>query len=83
MEQPFITFSDLPDDAGVALREFTRVVRAITAGDLDQAMPLEVNGHRLCGPLLQLAERINRMRAQLSRLTAQAGRLTREAGACG
>ncbi len=62
------------------LREFTRVVTAITEGRLDQPMPLEVNGHPLRGPLLQLAERVNWMRSQLARMTAEISRITHELG---
>jgi len=68
------------DTIGAVVREFSRVVTAIAEGDLAQAMPLEVNGQPLRGPLLQLAKRINRMRAQLARLASEVGRITREVG---
>ena len=60
------------------LTEFSSVVNAITEGRLDQPMPIEINGHPLRGPLLQLAERINRMRAKLACLPVEVGRITRE-----
>ena len=62
------------------LLEFSKIVTAITEGRLDQPMPLEVNGRPLRGPLLQLAERINRMRAQLACLPVEVCRITREVG---
>lgn len=65
---------------GGVLRAFDRVVTDITEGNLEQPMPLEINGHALRGPLLQLAERINRMRAQLGKLTSEIGRVAHEVG---
>ncbi|HEX8883321.1 MAG TPA: ATP-binding protein, partial [Noviherbaspirillum sp.] len=66
--------------AGSVLQAFERVVTDIAEGRLDQAMPLEVNGQPLHGPLLHLAERINRMRGQLAKLTSEIGRITHEVG---
>jgi signal transduction histidine kinase/DNA-binding response OmpR family regulator/HAMP domain-containing protein len=71
------------DMASGVLRAFDRVVTDITEGRLEQPMPLEVNGHALHGPLLQLAERVNRMRTQLARLTSEIGRVAHEVGAEG
>ena len=68
------------DAAGGILRAFDRVVKDITEGNLEQPMPLEINGYALRGPLLQLAERINRMRAQLAKLTSEISRVAHEVG---
>jgi len=68
------------DAAGSVLRAFDRVVADITEGRLEQPMPLEVNGHPLRGQLLELAQRINRMRTQLLKMASEIGRVAQEVG---
>ncbi|WP_194713996.1 response regulator [Noviherbaspirillum soli] len=68
------------DAASSVLRAFDRVVTDIIEGRFEQPMPLEVNGHSLRGPLLELAERINRMRTRLVRMTSEMGRIAHEVG---
>ena len=66
--------------AASVLQAFDRVVTDITEGRLDQPMPLEVNGQPLHGSLLHLAERVDRMRAQLAKLTSEISRVAHEVG---
>lgn len=66
--------------AGSILQAFDRVVTDIAEGRLDQPVPLELNGQPLHGPLLHLAERVNRMRAQLANLTSEISRVAHEVG---
>lgn len=62
------------DAASSVLRGFDRVVTLLTEGRLDPLMPLGVDGHPLHGPLLKLAQRINRMQSQLAALTSETSR---------
>jgi HAMP domain-containing protein/signal transduction histidine kinase/DNA-binding response OmpR family regulator len=70
----------LIDDLVWPTVEVTRAVGAVAKGDLDQSMPLEVDGRQLEGEFLRSAKLVNRMIDQLSVFTSEVTRVAREVG---
>ena len=58
--------------------ELTRVIGAVAAGDLSQAMPLEVHDRSLQGEFLHTARVVNTMVAQLNSFASELTRVARE-----
>ncbi|HEY7899965.1 MAG TPA: HAMP domain-containing protein, partial [Caulobacteraceae bacterium] len=63
--------------------QVTRTISAVAKGDLQQTMPLDVDGRRLKGEFLRSATIINAMIKQLSVFTSEVTRVAREVGTDG
>ncbi len=63
-----------------ALAEISRVIRAVAAGDLTQAVPAELDGHPLKGDLVRVGRYVNAMVGQLRSFAAEVTRVAKEVG---
>ena len=73
-------FNHLMDNQNQPLLAFTAVVEAIMKGDLEQSMPLDVEGRSLRGDYLKIAKATNQMINQLQIFASEVIRVSREVG---
>src|SRR6185503_7137949 len=73
----------LIDDLLWPTTEVTRAIAAVAQGDLQQTVPLEVEGRRLEGEFLRSANIVNTMIHQLGVFTSEVTRVAREVGTDG
>jgi signal transduction histidine kinase/CheY-like chemotaxis protein/HAMP domain-containing protein len=72
--------NDLIEDLVRPNSEMARVISAVANGDLSQTMPLEIDGRRLQGQLLDTARTVNTMVNQLRSFSSEVTRVAREVG---
>ncbi|MBO0755891.1 MAG: HAMP domain-containing protein, partial [Bradyrhizobiaceae bacterium] len=70
----------LLDDLTRPTTDVSRIIGAVTRGDLGQSMDLEVDGRPLKGEFLRSARLVNTMIEQLAVFTSEVTRVTREIG---
>src|SRR5262245_60486275 len=75
--------NSLIDDLLWPTTEVTRAIAAVAQGDLQQTVPLEVEGRRLEGEFLRSANIVNTMIHQLGVFTSEVTRVAREVGTDG
>jgi HAMP domain-containing protein len=72
--------NDLIEDVVRPNSEMARVIRAVANGDLSQTLPMEIDGRRLQGQLLETARTVNTMVNQLRSFAQEVTRVAREVG---
>src|SRR5262245_45862753 len=72
--------NDLVEDLVRPTSETARVITAVAGGDLNQTVPLEVDGVALQGQFASTARTVNTMVSQLSSFASEVTRVAREVG---
>jgi HAMP domain-containing protein/CheY-like chemotaxis protein/signal transduction histidine kinase len=70
----------LTNDLISPMTEVIRVIGLVAEGDLDQQVPMEIDGLKLKGQFLKSAQIVNTMVARLSSFTSEVTRVAREVG---
>ena len=74
------SINSLIDWLAGSITENTRVIQAVTKGDLTQNTPVETDGRKLEGEILRSAETLNSMVTQLRVFALETNRVAREVG---
>ncbi|MDP2338489.1 MAG: HAMP domain-containing protein, partial [Bacteroidota bacterium] len=77
------SLNNLIDDLVFPTVEITRVITAVSKGDLTQAVTTDTNGKKLEGEFLKSAKTVNAMVEQLNFFTQEVTRVSREVGVDG
>lgn len=65
------------------MNEMTRVINAVSTGDLSQTAPVEIDGKKLEGQFLKSAKMVNGMVSRLGTFASEVTRVAREVGSEG
>src|SRR4030088_1769524 len=74
------TVNDLIEDLVRPTTDMARVIGAVANGDLNQTVPLEIDGRQLQGQFLRTAKTVNTMVTQLDAFAAEVTRVAGEVG---
>ncbi len=74
------SINDLIEDLIRPNTEMARVIGSVATGDLSQTMPLQIDGRRLHGQMLETAKTVNTMVNQLRSFSSEVTRVAREVG---